>query len=468
MDEREVASAGLNTVGQASLPAHHPRQHSDAIEIEQAVSVDFSQVIGRIKPLNDLHSAPLCARGAVDLSEHYRALGVNNIRLHDAPWTFDCVQDINYVFPRFDADPEDPANYDFFQTDHYVRSAVNLGANVIFRLGYSAEWDRTPPRHNQPPASLDQWTRICRQVVRHYTQAWAGDPGFAIRYWEIWNEPDIDMFWTGTPDEFYHLFATTAESLREIDPAIKIGGPGLCNNLGFLDGLLAHCQSRGIALDFVSWHSYHRDPHDLVWFAGEVRRIMNDHGYGDSESILDEWSQGPADWDAMRASPEGMRDYFDKIHGAAGAAYNAAVMSLLQDTTVDIATFFSGTSLWWGLFDPYGIPYKAYQAFAAFRSLLDTPRRVQIDPIAERQVTALAGVSEDGRTGHILLSNLGEGSTQLAVRVEGLAPARYEVQVADHASAGLDSAGTGALGDAGEIHLNLSGPSMALVRLVTA
>lgn len=435
------------------------RQH------KMVVSIDFSQVIGRIKPLNDLHSAPLCARGAVDVSNHYRALGVKNIRLHDAPWTFDCVQDVNYVFPRFDADPDDPANYDFFQTDHYVRSAVNIGANVIFRLGYSAEWDRTPPCHNQPPASLDQWTHICQQIVRHYTQGWAGDPGFAIHYWEIWNEPDIDMFWTGTPDEFYRLFAVTAERLREVDPTIKIGGPGLCNNLRFLEGLLAYCQARGVPLDFISWHSYHRDPYDLVRFAADVKRIMSDHGFANAKSILDEWSLGPLDWVAMRATPEGMRDYFGEIHSAVGAAYNVAVMSLLQDITVDIATFFSGTALWWGLFDPYGIPHKAYHAFAAFRSVLNTPRRVQIAPIADREMTALAGVSEDGLSGRILLSNRGEETRQVAVRAQGFGPGRYEVHVADHASAGLDSAGEGAIGDAGEILLDLNGPSIALISL---
>ena len=48
-----------------------------------------------------------------------------------------------------------------------------------------------------------------------------------IKYWEIWNEPDNrPNCWTGTDEEYFNLYATTAALLRKEFPGIKIGGPG--------------------------------------------------------------------------------------------------------------------------------------------------------------------------------------------------------------------------------------------------
>ena len=81
------------------------------------VEVDFSRAGSTIRHLNDVNGGPLCLRGYVDLSSYYKELGIKNVRLNDVAWTFDDALNINYVFPRFEADPDRPDNYDFFQTD---------------------------------------------------------------------------------------------------------------------------------------------------------------------------------------------------------------------------------------------------------------------------------------------------------------------------------------------------------------
>ena len=72
------------------------------------IDVDFSKVVGTIKPLNGVNDGPIVTRGAFDLSPYYSELGIKHIRLHDVPWTYEDAVDINYVFPRFEADVNDP------------------------------------------------------------------------------------------------------------------------------------------------------------------------------------------------------------------------------------------------------------------------------------------------------------------------------------------------------------------------
>jgi len=91
------------------------------------IEVDFSRIIGGVKPLNGVNDGPIVTRGAFDLTSYYTELGVKHIRLHDVPWTYENAVDINYVFPRFDADVEDPHSYDFLLTDYYLKSIFAMG-----------------------------------------------------------------------------------------------------------------------------------------------------------------------------------------------------------------------------------------------------------------------------------------------------------------------------------------------------
>ena len=40
----------------------------------------------------------------------------------------------------------------------------------------------------------------------HYNQGWANGFHDNIRYWEFWNEADLSIFWTETPEQFYRLY----------------------------------------------------------------------------------------------------------------------------------------------------------------------------------------------------------------------------------------------------------------------
>lgn len=436
------------------------------------MSVDASRTVGNIKRVNDVDNGPLCQRGIVDLTPYYAALGVRNVRLHDVAWTYDNVLDINYVFPHWDADPNDTRNYDFTQTDFYLKSISALDINIIYRLGYSAEY-KTSVRHSEPPASYDKWSEIATHIVRHYNDAWANGQRLGIKYWEIWNEPDGHslVFWNASPEEFYRFYENASRALKRLDPTLKVGGPAIAGSLDFLEGMLKYCHEHGVPLDFVSWHIYTSDPHEVARRARRVHELMVRYGFGNAESVLDEWNYGPSDWTKLFKDPDATRTYFDDSQNAFGAAFDETVMSELQDAPIDIATFFSGTTFMWGLFTSSGAPQKAYYAFLAFQYLLDSPQRLAIEREVSPDVSSVAGISKDRRTVRVLLSNAGLKQTILDLNVKDLpwkGAATYEKQVID-AEHNLTTVEAGKLqGSTLALREVIGGPSVCLLTIRAA
>jgi xylan 1,4-beta-xylosidase len=382
-------------------------------------AIDAGRAIGAIRPLHDLDNGPLCARGIVDLTRFYKELGIRYVRLHDVPYTYDDASDVNYVFPHWDADPDNPANYEFGQTDFHLAAISSLGIKVINRLGYSIDY-RTPVSHATPPPSYERFAAICKRIIAHHNEGWANGQHANIEYWEIWNEPDIRVFWTGTPEQFYRLYVETAKALKQAYPKIKIGGPALAGNLGFLDGMLKYCQEQKAPVDFVSWHIYTRDYRAVARTAQAVRRTMTHWGYGSAESILDEWNYGPKDWNKLFSDVAAAKEYFDSTQNEVGAAFDAAVLTSLQDAPVDIATFYSGTTFMWGMFTSSGVPLKPYYAFLAFRRMLDTPKRLSISLDGGMGMTALAGMSDDQKMLRVLIANTSPQAAKLELQFKDL------------------------------------------------
>lgn len=381
------------------------------------ISVDFGKPSGKIRPLHDVHSGPLCHRGSVDLTPYYKEMGFRYVRTHDTPWVYEAAGDIHTIFPDFSADVDDPKSYHFAETDRYIQSIIDLEAVPIFRLGESAELSKMK-YYNKPPPDYDKWAKICVNIVRHYNEGWAGGFKFNIRYWEVWNEPDIPNFWTGTKEQYHALYATTARALHAHDAELKVGGPSLAAHLSFLEGFLGHCRDQKLPLDFVSFHSYGVSPYPVAQRAIAIRAMIDKYGFSSAETHLTEWNYFPGDWNRMHVDPAHTKAVFERIHGPEGAAYAGAMLSFLQDTKLDMANYYTGTAFFWGMFDDWGNPYKNFYTFRAFRWLLDTPVRIVADGSDQDAFAVLAGQSEDGASATIMISNLRTPCDQYKISIK--------------------------------------------------
>ena len=166
--------------------------------------------LGAIKELNGVNCAPYNKRAGDDQAKifnFFKYLGIPRSRLHDCCGSYGGTHfvDVPNVFPNFDADETDPANYDFHYTDEYIGAIIRSGANVVYRLGITIEWG-SKKYNTIPPKNPHKWARICEHIIRHYNEGWANGREWGIEYWEIWNEPENPPMWSGTREEFFELY----------------------------------------------------------------------------------------------------------------------------------------------------------------------------------------------------------------------------------------------------------------------
>ena len=360
-----------------------------------SVIIDPAQMLGPVKYMNAVNNGPKKAPRS-QRSENfaaYRAARIPFARIHDANF---CTAygaphtvDVSAIFPNFDADPDDPASYGFTRTDTYLQTIAEAGTEVFYRLGEGP--DVGPAKYaTRPPRDAAKWARICEHIVRHYTEGWAGGPRLKIRYWEIWNEPDLNVpldgvsvneranWWNGTATQFFDLYEVAAKHLKKCFPHLKIGGPAIAFGEKWAELFIPEMRRRHVPIDFFSWHSYGNDPARCGKRARFFRELLDRNGYRKAESVLDEWNYvqdwGPS-WVYSLETESG-------AFNLKGAAFTAAVMSVCQDGPVDLLMYYDarvGCGMN-GMFDPRSLkPSKGYYPFYAWAKLLDRGTQVRAD-----------------------------------------------------------------------------------------
>ncbi|NLW73874.1 MAG: hypothetical protein GX057_03125 [Clostridiales bacterium] len=392
------------------------------------VSVDFSRVVGKIKPLHGLNAGPRNGPHGVYNMDTYRAAGIPYARLHDIlyPYGAGHYVDIPCVFPDFYADPSNPENYDFQLTDDYLRNINDCGTKIIYRLGVSIE-HFSKKYHIFPPADYLQWSKICAGIVRHYTQGWANGFYYKDMMWEIWNEPDGHKnMWIGTDEQYYELYVTAANYLKSCFPDIVVGGPAATRCNDFVRNFLAYITKDGkkTPLDFLSWHRYTTNPEEIVAHAKLARQWLDEFGYTETLNVVDEWNY------VISWAEADVTESYRVIESAKGAAYYAAVVCELQAAPVDISVYYGAEvhQPWSGLFNRYAQPLKMYYSAYAFNQLYMLGGEVQVNGLPQG-LRCIAAT--DGLTGGLLLTNYNSDHRKAVLKLYGVAGKRAEVHLLD-------------------------------------
>jgi len=105
-----------------------------------------------------------------------------------------------------------------------------------------------------PPKSQEEWASLIEAFARHEI-AHRGLHEVRQWYFEVWNEPNLDGFWTGGKDGYFQLYATTAMALKKVDAKLRVGGPSTAG-MGWIPEFLDFCKAQNAPIDFISSHSY--------------------------------------------------------------------------------------------------------------------------------------------------------------------------------------------------------------------
>ena len=106
------------------------------------VSVNPQHVLGPIKPINGVGQPPMVGQlNGWPMMRYLKEAGIPYSRLHDVGgWLGRGIYvDIPNLFPDFDADEDDPANYRFAYTDSLMTALVDNGVEPFYRLGVTIE-----------------------------------------------------------------------------------------------------------------------------------------------------------------------------------------------------------------------------------------------------------------------------------------------------------------------------------------
>ncbi len=152
------------------------------------------------------------------------------------------------------------------------------------------------------------WADFVSNTVQRYkpggdlAQAQGWGDGVGIRHWEIWNEPDLDQFWSGTVAEYYRLLEVGYQTIQVADPeaTVILGGLAFFEEPDWLSDLLA--QTGGdptkAYFDVFSFH-YYWSIYGTEYWLWRTRSTLNANGLSDvplwiTESGVPVWDDFPA------------------------------------------------------------------------------------------------------------------------------------------------------------------------------
>ena len=261
------------TVDASSVVEELPRPWRPMIgseHLSHAISTDTTggRVIGE-----ELSSA---------LRAAHEELGVTHVRAHAI-----LCDDLG-VYREVHGEPV----HDFSGVDRVYDHIRSLGLYPVVEVSYMPQDLASDPSKTvfdyraivSPPKDWQRWYDLVRDLTAHLVQRYGDE---VVEQWsfEVWNEANLDVFWSGSPEEYLKLYDVTAAAVREVDDRLVVGGPSSAA-AGWVEELLAHAERSGAPVDFVSTHTYGAPPLDF-------RPMLARHGRAGTPIWWTEWGVTP-------------------------------------------------------------------------------------------------------------------------------------------------------------------------------
>jgi xylan 1,4-beta-xylosidase len=185
--------------------------------------------------------------------------------------------------------------YSFFNADQIWDFLLEIGMKPFIELSLMpwslASGDQTVFRYRgnvTPPKSYQRWSILIGKLVVHWVERY-GIEEVREWYFEVWNEPNLHHFWTGTQQEYFELYRSTVEAIKGVDGQLRVGGPATAKN-GWIEEFVAFCEKSQLSADFISTHHY---PTDVVegTSLGDEEDVTEAQLARSRRSILREWAR---------------------------------------------------------------------------------------------------------------------------------------------------------------------------------
>ena len=135
----------------------------------------------------------------------------------------------------------------------HIKPFVELGftPKALATSGNSIFYWKGNTSHPDPVG----WNSLVAAFIRHEESRY-GQREVRSWFFEVWNEPNLSGFWEGADQQaYFSLFDQTSNTIKGIDPVLRVGGPSTAG-AAWVPEFLAHVKQSGAAVDFVSTHTY--------------------------------------------------------------------------------------------------------------------------------------------------------------------------------------------------------------------
>jgi len=275
--------------------------------------------------------------------------------------------------------------YSFFNTDRIFDFLLSIGMKPFVELSFMplalSSGKKTVFRYKgniTPPKDYKDWAQMITKLVSHWVERYGVKE---VREWffEVWNEPNIKDFWTGKQADYFKLYQSTAEAIKEVDDRLRVGGPATAKNDWIAD-FIEFCEKHKLPADFVSTHHYPTDAFGKVGdntieqLAASRRSILRE----DVQDVFRQAKGKPVYYTEWNSSSNPRDELHDEPYAAA----------FVTKTIMEAKGLVEGYSFWtfsdifeenyfpsvpfhggFGLLNIYGIPKPTYRAFELLHRL---------------------------------------------------------------------------------------------------
>jgi xylan 1,4-beta-xylosidase len=258
--------------------------------IPVTVKVDAAKPLGPLKPIWRFFGADepnyATMKDGRKLLDHLGALRPEQVyfRAHNLLNTGDGTAAFKWGSTDiYKEDANGKPIYDWTIADRIIDTYRARGVHPYLQLGFMPEAlssapKGTPYQHswrpgfayklieggwNAPPKDYGKWADLIYQWTRHNIDRY-GREEVARWYFEVWNEPNGESYWKGTPQEFQKMHDYAVDAVRRALPEAKVGGPDAAGAGGaFMDAFMAHLARGtnyatgkiGTPTDFLAFHA---------------------------------------------------------------------------------------------------------------------------------------------------------------------------------------------------------------------
>jgi xylan 1,4-beta-xylosidase len=306
--------------------------------------------------------------------------------------------------------------YSFFNVDQIFDFLLSIGMKPFVELSFMpsvlASGDKTVFHYRanvSPPKDYAQWAILIRKLVVHWIERY-GLTEVQQWFFEVWNEPNLDAFGSGRQDEYFKLYRYTANAIKSVDSALKVGGPATAAN-AWIEDFIGFCTKCKLPADFISTHHYPTDafgePGDdtQAQLSKSRRSVLRDETRevrrkaGDRPIYYTEWCTSSNPRDPMHDEPYAAAFITKTIMEANGLVQGYSYWTfsdIFEENYFPSVPFHGG----FGLLNIHGIAKPAYRAYELLHEL-----GTEIVPVEGTHSTVDAWVVRDKGSSTVLLTN---------------------------------------------------------------